>query len=279
MMVLRGGLTLLAMVAQSQLSIASFATSKNDGISSIVIQTEIGTAKDEKMIYLARIARKAGLFENMFEFLKVAIKAKPVGDFTWEERNILSVGFKSLTASKRRAIREIGTKLNYSAFGDVLEDYRKRLQDELYSECIDIVNIVKHSWSLTASDDESACFVQTIFGNIYGHLAEFGPFDKQQEFRSGALKAYQAAQQLSYSLEPTNPIRLSLDFNFFVFYHEVMNEHGQACDLGKTEFYKAIAEIDKVVNTDHRDTTEVLQLISDHLTLWGCIDDIVVVVK
>jgi hypothetical protein len=60
----------------------------------------------EEKIFMARVAEQAERFEDMVDFLKPILKEKG-GDFSVEERNLLSVGFKNLIGGKRTAIRTI----------------------------------------------------------------------------------------------------------------------------------------------------------------------------
>jgi 14-3-3 protein epsilon len=60
----------------------------------------------EEKIFMARVAEQAERFEDMVDFLKEVVSSK-TSDFTTEERNLLSVGFKNLIGSKRTAIRTI----------------------------------------------------------------------------------------------------------------------------------------------------------------------------
>ena len=62
----------------------------------------------EEKIFLARVAEQAERFEDMVKFLDEAIALKNGEDFTNDERNLLSVGFKNLIGSTRGAIRTIG---------------------------------------------------------------------------------------------------------------------------------------------------------------------------
>ena len=62
----------------------------------------------EEQIFLARVAEQAEKFEDMVGFLDTSIQAKSGEDFTIDERNLLSVGFKNLIGSQRGAIRTIG---------------------------------------------------------------------------------------------------------------------------------------------------------------------------
>ena len=49
----------------------------------------------EEKIFLARVAEQAERFEDMVRFLSEAINLKKGEDFTIDERNLLSVGFKN----------------------------------------------------------------------------------------------------------------------------------------------------------------------------------------
>ena len=49
----------------------------------------------EEKIFLARVSEQAERFDDMVGFLMEAIKLKEGQDFTIDERNLLSVGFKN----------------------------------------------------------------------------------------------------------------------------------------------------------------------------------------
>ena len=115
----------------------------------------------EEKIFLARVAEQAERFEDMVEFLNQAIDAKSGEDFTIDERNLLSVGFKNLIGSQRGAIRTIGAieqNPKYTKFGDALASYKKKIETELYDKCISIVKCVESKCLKLAKDDESKAF-------------------------------------------------------------------------------------------------------------------------
>ena len=90
----------------------------------------------EEKIFLARVAEQAERFENMVDFLKEAIALKNGEDFTNDERNLLSVGFKNLIGSTRGAIRTIGAieqNPKYQKFGDALNSYKQDISNQLYN--------------------------------------------------------------------------------------------------------------------------------------------------
>lgn len=73
-------------------------------------------------------------------------------------------------------------------------------------------------------------------------------------------------------LLPTHPIRLGLALNFSVFYYEILNSPDRACHLAKQAFDDAIAELDSLSEESYRDSTLIMQLLRDNLTLWTSSD-------
>ncbi|KAF8048176.1 hypothetical protein N665_2626s0001 [Sinapis alba] len=69
-------------------------------------------------------------------------------------------------------------------------------------------------------------------------------------------------------LAPTHPIRLGLALNFSVFYYEILNSPDRACSLAKQAFDEAIAELDTLGDESCKDSTLIMQLLRDNLTLW-----------
>jgi 14-3-3 protein epsilon len=189
----------------------------------------------EENIFMARVAEQAERFDDMVFYLQEVVKNKNE-DFTTEERNLLSVGFKNQIGSKRTAIRTISAieqNPKYQKFNDGLSSYKKKIEGELYDQCISIVNIVKDQCMKVASTDETKAFFYKMIGDYYRYVAECAQENKLDVVKNGALENYQLAQTTSQSLNACNPIRLGLALNFSVFHYEVMNNHKQACELGE----------------------------------------------
>ena len=83
------------------------------------------------------------------------------------------------------------------------------------------------------------------------------------------MKATDAAS----GLPPTHPIRLGLALNYSVFMYEVQSLQQEACSLAKQAFDDAIAELDTLDEESYKDSTLIMQLLRDNLTLWTSEDN------
>ena len=99
--------------------------------------------------------------------------------------------------------------------------------------------------------------------------AEFATGNDRKEAAENSLVAYKAASDIAMTeLPPTHPIRLGLALNFSVFYYEILNSPDRACRLAKAAFDDAIAELDTLSEESYKDSTLIMQLLRDNLTLW-----------
>jgi len=207
----------------------------------------------------------------MVDFLKEVIAAKD-SDFTTEERNLLSVGFKNLIGSKRTAIRTIAAieqNPKYAKFNESLSTYKKKIELELFNQCLAIVALVRDKCMKVAQDQESKAFFLKMIGDYYRYVAESASPDRLEEVKKGALEYYNKASEVANKdLGACNPIRLGLALNFSVFYFEVMNDHKKACELGETALQNALEKIDDCDEETFRDAKSIIELLKENLSLW-----------
>lgn len=224
----------------------------------------------EEKIFMARVAEQAERFDDMVEFLRPILREKG-GDFSVEERNLLSVGFKNLIGGKRTAIRTISAieqNPKYSKFGAALSAYKKKIEGELQKDCQNIINMIKQDAMKTLTDAEGKAFFLKMVGDYYRYMAESAQGDVLSQAREGALENYKQADAAGKGLPACNPIKLGLALNFSVFYYEVMQDNKQACALAETALQDAMNKIDDVDEETFRDAKSIIELLKENLTLW-----------
>ena len=74
----------------------------------------------------------------------------------------------------------------YTKFNGALEAYKKKIEGELYDQCMSIVNLVKDKCLPKASNSESKAFFHKMAGDYYRYIAESAQGAKLEEVKVGA---------------------------------------------------------------------------------------------
>lgn len=114
----------------------------------------------------------------------------------------------------------------------------------------------------------SLCFYLAMrrTGDYYRYLAEF---KAGQGHDLKAAKNYEEALKIAEQhLSPTHPIRLGLALNYSVCFYEILKDSKKACELAKKAFDDAISKLDQLDEASYKDSTLIMQLLRDNLTLW-----------
>jgi 14-3-3 protein epsilon len=223
----------------------------------------------ETLVYKAKLAEQAERFDDMVQDMKEV--ARQPTQLTVEERNLLSVAYKNVIGSRRASWRVISS---IEQKGDpeklqIIKDYKDKIESELLEICNDILSIITECLVPNSSNDEAKVFYWKMKGDYHRYLSEFQSGDVRSASADAALEAYQSASGIaSADLPPTHPIRLGLALNFSVFYYEILNNPDKACQIAKAAFDDAIAELDTLNEESYKDSTLIMQLLRDNLTLW-----------
>ena len=65
-----------------------------------------------------------------------------------------------------------------------------------------------------------------------------------------------------------DPFRLGVALNYSVFLYELMDDREGAMSVARNAFNESIALIDTISDETYRDSTLIMQLIRDNLSLW-----------
>merc|ERR1719261_424168 len=230
-------------------------------------------SKVESEVYMAKLAEQAERYDEMVEYMKRVSQAAEQ-DLSLEERNLLSVAYKNVVGARRASLRIIGSIENKEeGKGDsekvnLISSYKGKVEQELNNICMDILTLLHSSLIKSDLPAEPAVFYQKMKADYYRYLAEFARGDSRAEHANNAQAAYQTATERATGLAPTHPIRLGLALNFSVFLYEVQAQQQEACSLAKSAFDDAIAELDTLDEESYKDSTLIMQLLRENLTLW-----------
>ncbi|KAI8081599.1 14-3-3 protein epsilon-like protein [Halteromyces radiatus] len=208
--------------------------------------------------------------------VKYMIEVAKLGvDLTVEERNLLSVAYKNMIGARRASWRIVSSieqkeeSKNHKENLAQVKEYRKKIESELYGVCHDILDLLSVQLIPAAQEDEAKVFYFKMKGDYYRYVAEYATGEDREKAATSANDAYKEATRIAESaLASTHPIRLGLALNFSVFYYEILNSPSRACQLAKQAFDDAIAELDTLSEESYKDSTLIMQLLRDNLTLW-----------
>ena len=229
----------------------------------------------EDFVYLAKLAEQAERYEEMVENMKKVASSNET-TLSVEERNLLSVAYKNVIGARRASWRIVSSieqkeesKEKSAHLVELIRNYRAKIEEELTKISEDILGVLDTYLIPSATTGESKVFYYKMKGDYHRYLAEFAIGELRDKATSSSLEAYQTASDIATKeLPPTHPIRLGLALNFSVFYYEIQNAPDKACHLAKQAFDDAIAELDTLSEESYKDSTLIMQLLRDNLTLW-----------
>ncbi|CAB1444093.1 unnamed protein product [Pleuronectes platessa] len=211
------------------------------------------------------------------------VKERPNADRNHGRQGTAGTESKNVVGAKRsswRVISSIEQKTEEGKNPDVTK-YKGEIEEELTTICQEVLDLLDNHLIPKAVEADSKVFFLKMKGDYYRYLAEVAS-DKTAIIEN-SKNAYHEALTLSYEkMPPTNPIRLGLALNFSVFYYEIAKMSRRSLQAGKGRknflyfplsfcllaFDEAVNQLDTVKNETYKDSTLIMQLLRDNLTLW-----------
>jgi len=254
----------------------------------MALQPDPSSLDRESALYMAKLAEQAERYDDMVKYMRRIVDLGiPANELSVEERNLLSVGYKNMMSVRRTAWRTVqqyleknkedGNEKN-AGYDENYSDYISQEVFKLIDEVRDdIVNVYVDGKNKCSGDDDAEVIV--FFKKMEGDYNRYGAeitetkADKRQKFQADAKAAYENAQEVAKNLPSTNPIRLGLALNFSVFHYEICDQKQEASTLAKEAFDTAIDHLDTLGDDEYKDSTLIMQLLKDNLTLWNNDED------
>ncbi|KAH0519010.1 14-3-3 protein zeta/delta [Microtus ochrogaster] len=230
-----------------------------------------------ELVQKAKLAEQAERYDDMAACMKSVTEQG--AELSNEERNLLSVAYKNVVGARRSSWRVVSSIEQKTEGAEkkqqMAREYREKIETELRDICNDVLSLLEKFLIPNASQAESKVFYLKMKGDYYRYLAEVAAGDDKKGIVDQSQQAYQEAFEISKKeMQPTHPIRLGLALNFSVFYYEILNSPEKACSLAKTAFDEAIAELDTLSEESYKDSTLIMQLLRDNLTIYSsCLED------
>jgi len=251
------------------------------------------------LIEYVQIAEKAERHSDMCFYLHKIVEVKE-GELEEEQRNFLSVAFKNVVGALRTGWRQLHEQVDKSTKKvergesvkkdeqdnktelELAKTYQELIKNEVLAKCNEVVSL------LTPGEDKGACIKipkvsdnnedreQAVFylkmkGDYYRYMAEVEPNEKKDgvnTYGDLAIASYNEANDVAEGLKETHPTRLGLALNRSVCYYEIQKESQTACNVAKKAFDDAIQKLDTLNDETYKDSTLIMQLLRDNLTLW-----------
>uniref|UniRef100_A0A914C0Z0 14-3-3 domain-containing protein n=1 Tax=Acrobeloides nanus TaxID=290746 RepID=A0A914C0Z0_9BILA len=233
----------------------------------------------QDLIQRVKFAEQAERYDDMIESMKQYTELSP--ELSNEERNLLSVAYKNEVGKLRSSWRVISSCEQRATAAENAEskvkaahEYLLQIEQELRNMCQEVLTILDKHLIPNATETDAKVFYLKMRGDYYRYLAEVASADEasgnnRAEVVNKSQQAYQEAfDTAKEKMNPTHPIRLGLALNFSVFYYEILHAMDKACELAKQAFDDAVAELDTLNEDSYKDSTLIMQLLRDNLTLW-----------
>lgn len=233
----------------------------------------IDNLKDvEQLVTFAKLAEQAERYDDMARAMRKVTELE--GKLTQEKRNLLSVAYKNVVGARRsswRVICMIEQKAENEKRKAIAQEFRVKVESELDSTCNEVLGLLgKHLITEECSDEEKVFYLK-MEGDYYRYIAEYksesGP-ERTTAITKAELAYSKAMEHAKKNMPSTHPNRLGLALNYSVFYYEILNSPDKACNLAKEAFDEAINDLEKLQENDCKDSTLIMQLLRDNLTLW-----------
>lgn len=243
---------------------------------------------DEALLSMARTAENCERYEDMCCYVKARVQKFPEKELNSEERNLLSVAYKNVIGARRASWRGLAAELEQLEINETKDEallkavksYRSMVESELTTISGDILGLLKDvlipQTSKKDSKGDGAVSEEKVFylkmgGDYYRYLTEsVDPENSESynDYKENTKKYYELAFEEAKHLDPTHPIRLGLALNFSVCKFEILKQRTEACNMAKEAFDEAISKLDQLKENDYKDSTLIMQLLRDNLTLW-----------
>ena len=224
-------------------------------------------------LFMAQILDQTDRHKDMVDAMKKVIELNP--DLNNDERNLLSVAYKNIVGSRRNGLRMIAAIIEHEdgrgnkARVDELNEYKKKILEELEKYCNELIGLVDTALLPAAKNAEGRVFYEKLKADYYRYICESKPGDDKNEPANKAKQCYENAMEIAKNeIPPSRPTSLGLVLNYSVFLYEIIGQKQEAIELAQKTYNECSASVDDNSDTSYSEATMILQLLRDNVSLW-----------
>ncbi|EGR27890.1 hypothetical protein IMG5_187340 [Ichthyophthirius multifiliis] len=209
---------------------------------------------------MAKLSEQTERFDEMLDYMKKILDmSKELKD---EERNLLSIAYKNYVSQRRTAWRIKILGHNKILF--------KKIESEMEKACTEILQILDVSLIPNSSSAEAKIFYYKMKGDYNRYLSEFSSGQLLQKASSEAIRSYEDAINIldQNNIRKDDALRLGISLNHSVMYYEIKDDLKSAIKIAKQAFQDALQELEDIEEEKYKDSTTIMQLLRDNLTVW-----------
>jgi 14-3-3 protein epsilon len=228
----------------------------------------------ELRFFMARVADQAERHADVLTNLNSIISTDAA--LTSDERNLLSVAYKSLTGSRRTALRTVNAFLDDDSIKGIpervaqLNALKVKLVGELDGYCKELISLTDSKLLPAAADATTKVFYEKLKADYYRYSVEFKGESERQGGSDKAKESYESALKIATAeLTKADPAYLGLVLNYTVFLYEIIGKKQDGIDLADKAFKEAVDGLDGLDEAQYSEATLILQLLKDNVALWN----------
>jgi len=220
------------------------------------------------LLTVAKLAEQCERFDEMLVCMKRVVAISP--ELNEEEKNLLSVAYKSVISARRNAFRTVaaleGRADPNSSISELIKGFRNRLETEVGEVCQDLFDLLERYLIPKAPDNESLVCYLKLKADYHRYWVEVSPSNAQIE---AAGDAYARGSTFAEQLPVAHPVRLGLALNYSVYFYEILKQQEKGYQLAKKAFYDAVEEIEGLTDDAYRESATIMSLLRDNLGTWA----------
>jgi hypothetical protein len=204
--------------------------------------------------------RYEDMLAYMFELTRMDIEC------TTHECSLLSTAYANIKNRSFSSTFWISDKTTqfYTQKLELVEQYKTKILNEYEDVVIELIQVTNDHLLPSCTNELATIPILLNKANMQSDMC-----DRHPEYKIQAKETYETALRLvKKHYQPIDKLRLDVVHKLSTFYFEKMKAVGMAQSLASPEFYRALENLDTVMDGDYSGVTTTMQFMRDNIVHW-----------